>query len=98
MDNSGSSVPSWLLALLAVVFAILTIYLVFGAPLHPASTIPLLLENTVLGVIALLIINHFGKSAGLHIGINWISVIVSAVLGLAGVGLLIILDLLGVHI
>jgi len=53
-----------------------------------------LLENAVMGVIALLAVNLLG----IKIGLNALTITVSAVLGLAGVGLLIILSLLGVRI
>ncbi len=73
---------------IALIFIAATVYLLMG--------VPRLLENTVLGLVALLIINYFGSSQGFTISLNWVSVLVSAVFGLAGVGLLIILNLLGV--
>ncbi|NYZ78460.1 pro-sigmaK processing inhibitor BofA family protein [Candidatus Micrarchaeota archaeon] len=57
-----------------------------------------LLINTVLGVLALIIINYFGTPLGVKIGLNFITVIVSALLGLAGVGLLILLSLFGISL
>jgi pro-sigmaK processing inhibitor BofA len=57
-----------------------------------------ILINTVLGILALIIINYFGTPLGLKVGINFITVIVSALLGLAGVGLLILLSLFGISL
>lgn len=57
-----------------------------------------ILINTILGVLALIIINYFGTPLGLKVGINFITVIVSALLGLAGVGLLILLSLFGISL
>lgn len=57
-----------------------------------------LLVNTVLGVIALLLIDFFGQELGFKVAINIYSVLISAIFGLAGVGALIILKLLGIQI
>ncbi len=60
-----------------------------------------LLVNTVFGVIALLLINLLADAAAypaIKINITIVTVIISALLGLAGVGLLILLKLLGVVI
>jgi len=54
-----------------------------------------ILVNTVLGVLALIIIHYLAGPLGLNVKIGLVSVIVSAVLGLAGVGLLILLALFG---
>ena len=60
-----------------------------------------LLVNTVLGLIVLLAINYLAGLLSmpvLKIPINLLSVAITAVLGLAGVGLLIILNLLGIRV
>ncbi len=59
------------------------------------------LVNSVVGLIALFVINYLAellKMDALKISINLISVLITAVLGLAGVGLLIILKLLGITV
>ncbi len=59
------------------------------------------LMNTVFGLIALFVINYLAgvlQMDALNLPINLISVLVTAILGLAGVGLLIILKLLGITI
>lgn len=82
-------IPLWLgiaLALALIVLAVLVI--VF---------LKKILVNTALGLIALFLINYFGKAYGIKIGVNLVTVLVSAILGLAGVGALVILRLLGVN-
>ena len=50
------------------------------------------LINTVLGFIALWIINFFGSIIGLQIGMNWINALIVGVFGLPGVALLLVLQ------
>lgn len=60
-----------------------------------------LLANTVAGVVALLVINILADVANypsIKISITLVTVIISAILGLAGVGLLILLKLLDIVI
>ena len=49
-------------------------------------------------MLALLAINHFGASQGLHLQLNFVTLALSAFLGLAGVGIAVILALLGVKL
>jgi len=57
-----------------------------------------LLVNAVLGVIALLIVNYLGAPYGIQVAVTVLTVIICAVFGLAGLGALILLGLLGVKI
>jgi len=60
-----------------------------------------LLANTVAGVVALLLLSILADIANypsIKISITLVTVIISAILGLAGVGLLILLKLLGIVI
>ncbi len=83
----GFALPLWGLALFLIVIAIIL-----------AVIIKRVLANTVLGLLALLAVNWLGASYELEISINLLTVLVSAIFGLAGVGALIILELLGVHV
>ncbi|MBI5636110.1 pro-sigmaK processing inhibitor BofA family protein [Candidatus Micrarchaeota archaeon] len=80
------------------------IYLVAGAVILIALAIVVIklvkkiLVNSVLGVIALLAVNYFGASLGVKIPLTIVTFLICAVLGLAGVGLLIIAQLLGFKI
>ena len=82
------TLPVWLLAVVAVIFIAVTFFII--------TSLRKLLVNSVLGLLALFIINWLGKGYGIAIGINILTVLFTAVLGLAGVGLLIILNLAGI--
>ena len=84
------SLPWWAWVAAAIILVVLAIVVI--------KKLKNLFVNAVLGVLALLAINFFGSPYGLKIEINLLSVIISALLGLAGVGALIILALLGVHV
>jgi inhibitor of the pro-sigma K processing machinery len=81
------SLPWWALAILLIALAVLVI-----------KFVKKILVNTALGLIALFVINFFGAAYGVKIPINLVTVIASALLGLAGVGALIILALLGIKV
>ena len=83
----GFALPLWGLAVFLIIMAVIL-----------AVIIKRVLVNTVLGVLALLAVNWLGASYELEISINLLTVLVSAIFGLAGVGALIILELLGVHV
>ena len=88
---------SFLLAAGMVLFALGAIALAFVVINYTKQ----LLVNTVLGLIVLLAINYLAGLLSmpvLKIPINLLSVAITAVLGLAGVGLLIILNLLGIRV
>ncbi len=88
---------SFLLAAGMILFALGAIALAFVVINYTKQ----LLVNTVLGLIALLAINYLAGLLNLPVlklPINFVSVIITSVLGLAGVGLLIILNLLGIRV
>jgi hypothetical protein len=80
-----------------VIFFAVALALIALTVLLLLESAPKILENTVLGVIALLAIDFFGQSTGFKITLDAVSILTSALLGLAGVGLLIILNLLGIR-
>ena len=60
-----------------------------------------LLVNSVFGIIALLVINGLADMFNVpiaKISITFVHVAITAVFGLAGVGLLVIMNILGIHI
>jgi len=79
--------PWWALAVILIVLAVVVI-----------KFVKKIFVNTGLGLVALLVINFFGSPYGIKIPINLVTVVVSALLGLAGVGALIILTLLGIRV
>jgi len=84
------AIPAWILLVIAVAFIAITLVLV--------GFLRKFLVNTVVGLIALILVNWLGGAYGIKIGINFLSVLVTAVLGLAGVGLLILLHLAGLKL
>ncbi len=58
----------------------------------PIKFILRLLLNTIVGFIALIIINFFGKFLGVSIGVNWINAVIIGIFGAPGVALLLILQ------
>ena len=82
--------PLWLMALLPLLLIVAAIALVFF--------LKKILVNAVLGIIALFLINYFGTPYGIQIAITFVTVAISALFGLAGVGGLVLLKLLGVVI
>lgn len=76
--------------LVAIVLIVLALHIVFNLKKY--------LVNAALGVVALLVVNTLGKEYGIKISVSIITVAVSAIFGLAGVGILIILHLLGIKV
>lgn len=76
--------------LLAVILLfILVLRLIFGS----IKKIVGLLINSVLGAVGLLIVNYFGASFGVTIGINLFTALIAGVFGIPGVIFLIIFQL-----
>ena len=65
--------PLWGLAVLLIILAVLLVVIVKR-----------ILVNTVLGVLALLAVNWLGAPYELEIGINFLTVLIAAIFGLAG--------------
>jgi inhibitor of the pro-sigma K processing machinery len=76
------------LAVAAIVFIGLAVFII--------GILKKVLENTVLGLVALFAINLIGGSLGFSMPVNATTLIASAVFGLAGVGALILLKLAGI--
>ena len=71
---------------------IVLIILVIKIFTKPIKWILKLLINTVIGFVALIVINAVGSLIGVSIGINWINALVVGILGMPGVGLLLVLQ------
>lgn len=69
-----------------VVIFIVILKLIFG----PLKKILGFLINSVIGAILLLIVNYFGASFGITVGINLLTAMIAGILGIPGVVLLII--------
>jgi len=82
--------PFWMLAVFSLLLIVAAIAIVFF--------LKKILVNAVLGIVALFLINYFGAPYGIQIAITFVTVAISALFGLAGVGGLVLLKLLGVTI
>ncbi|VVB67076.1 SigmaK-factor processing regulatory protein BofA [Candidatus Norongarragalina meridionalis] len=82
--------PLWMLGVFALLLIVAAVALVFF--------LKKILVNAVLGIVALFVINYFGSPYGIQIAITFVTVAISALFGLAGVGGLVLLKLLGVTI
>ncbi|MGE5329371.1 MAG: pro-sigmaK processing inhibitor BofA family protein [Deltaproteobacteria bacterium] len=78
--------------LLAYVFGLIVLYVIGKILIVPLKFLVKLFINAALGGIVLWLLNVFGGSVGINIGINVITAIVVGVLGIPGVILLVILN------
>lgn len=80
-------------SIIIIAIAVIILFAIFikilKAPLKLAFKF---LLNTLVGFIALIIINFFGAFIGISLGINWINAIVVGFFGIPGIALLFILQ------
>ena len=81
-------------AILAYVFGLVLLYFAGWLLLVPFKVIVKLIINALIGGVVLLLINLFGGGIGLQIGINPVTALVAGILGVPGVILMIILQLI----
>lgn len=79
--------------LLIYIACIIGIIIVGKIFIVPIKIILKLILNSILGVILLYIINMVGAIWGLHIGINFVTVLIIGILGIPGAILLLILTI-----
>ncbi|WHH57105.1 pro-sigmaK processing inhibitor BofA family protein [Petroclostridium sp. X23] len=77
---------------IAYVFGLILLYFVGWILLVPLKIVIKLLYNSILGGIALVIINFFGGFIGVHVGINPLTALIVGVLGIPGMALLLLLQ------
>ncbi|NLY44014.1 MAG: pro-sigmaK processing inhibitor BofA [Clostridiaceae bacterium] len=80
-------------AIFAYVFGLILLYLIGWFLLVPLKVVVKLVYNSILGGITLIIINFFGGFIGIHIGVNPLTAITVGVLGVPGIALLLILQM-----
>lgn len=80
--------------MLAYLFAIILLYIVGKVLFIPIKFLAKLVLNAVIGGIILWVLNVFGGTIGIHIGINVVTALIAGLLGIPGVVLLIILQYL----
>lgn len=74
------------------IFTVIAVVVVAKLFSWPLKKILKLLLNIALGIIMILLVNTFGGNIGLHIPFNFVTAIVSGILGIPGVIALIILN------
>jgi inhibitor of the pro-sigma K processing machinery len=70
---------------------IILLYMVGRAFFKPMKIISKIVYNSILGLLALLVINFVGKYFGFNIALNIYSVLITGFLGIPGLALLIVL-------
>jgi len=81
-------------SVLAFAFAALLLYLIARILLVPFKLIIKLVINALIGGVLLIIFNLLGAPLGLHVGINVITALVVGFLGIPGLILLILIQLI----
>lgn len=78
-----------------IIIAILAL-VVFIILRKPIKIIFKLILNTVIGFLALFVINYLGSFIGISIAVNWINAVIVGVLGVPGVALILLLKWIAV--
>ncbi len=81
-----------IVTILLVVLGVWAVFKLFGKSM---KLIFKLLLNTGLGYVLLFIINFVGSWVNISIAVNWVTALVTGVLGLPGVILMLVLQLFG---
>lgn len=83
--------PSSLLLIGGGILLIYLVFRLFSAPLRLAAK---LLLHAVIGFVALFAVNLVGAAVGIALPLTWLNALIAGVLGVPGVILLIVLQLL----
>jgi inhibitor of the pro-sigma K processing machinery len=78
-----------------IIVAILAL-VVFIILKKPIKIIFKLILNTIIGFLALFVINYLGAFIGISIAVNWINAVIVGVLGVPGVALILLLKWIAV--
>ena len=81
-------------AVLAYVFGLILLYFAGWLLLVPFKGILKLLLNALIGGVVLVLLNLFGSNWGIHIGVNPITALVTGFLGIPGVILILLLQII----
>ena len=83
LEAAGSAMPG-----IVTVILVLICILIFTKPIRFLLK---LLISTLIGFVALILINKFGAAIGVSLGVNWVNAAVVGIFGVPGVALLLIL-------
>ena len=84
------AVPTWAWLIIGIILIALAVAVI--------KFLKNFIVNSALGIAVLLLVNYFGKGFGLDVPINFLTVVICGVLGLAGAGLLLLLAYFGIKI
>jgi inhibitor of the pro-sigma K processing machinery len=76
-----------------LVGAVVLIYMVAQFLREPGQALIGLVRGTIVGVVALFLVNLVGQAFGFHIGLNWMTALTAGILGLPGVAALVVIQL-----
>lgn len=78
--------------IIAYIFGLILLYIAGWVLLGPLKFLFKLIFNSILGGVALILINFFGGIIGLHIGVNFVTALVTGMLGIPGISLILVLQ------
>lgn len=87
-ELGGIKIETIGIALVVIIFLVI-VWKIFRTPIKIALKVVI---NTLLGFVALILINYLGGFIDISIGVNWMNALVVGVLGVPGVALLLILQ------
>lgn len=79
---------------LVFIGAVVAVFIILKILAWPIKKIVKILINIAIGAVLLLLVNYIGGFFGFTIPINWVSALVVGILGIPGVGILAIIELL----
>ena len=80
------------MATIALIVLVVLAVFIFTKPLRFMIKVAI---NTVVGIVAMVLINKYGAQYGLNIDVTWFSAGVTGILGIPGVALLLVLKWMG---
>ena len=81
-------------SILVYILAVIGVCIIAKLLSAPLKIVFRLLANAVIGAIALVIINYIGSFFSFHIDLNFITALIAGALGVPGIAILFILELL----
>lgn len=78
----------------AIAFLIIILLVIIKIFMGPLKILVKLVYSSILGTFAILIFNFLGKFIGLHIGLNLVTILTIAFLGLPGMALILFLQII----
>lgn len=86
MNINSLTLQNIIMILIGLILAVILLRLIFGSIKKIAG----LIVNSILGAIALMIINFFGAYIGISVSVNIITAIITGIFGIPGIIFLII--------